>query len=835
MRKLVLLAAAVVAMNVVIVSIQKIDFGQHRTARVTSKDTGFHLCHFENQTGVHRYTVFLPFDSNENSNSREGQPNEPPGSESPLRPALVFLNGHCEGGDDGVRPVYNGLAERIRHTDKRFPFVVAFLQCHDDEAWTGTHSVGHRAIEMIDELVERFDVDPDRIYLTGLSSGGSGVWDLASRHPERFAAIVPVSATTPPESARLVAEAGLPAFVPINRFDASDYPRTLDMVREMFLKSGTEFWGVDAAGAVPREEHNSWDYTFRNPRLYPWLLRHSASSRVRQHAVPLMELSKFKDPDFIPVSAMNPVAELILDVRLPVGQPIRLLAVTEQEIAWNCSMLTTAMRDRKFVGQFGEETVAAVSRHDHRSRRLRCVRSDGLVQIFFNEWLAFEGPVEQATVLDVYYSALKSTDSSGTDVAAEVTSGKSLPQDSEIATLLRDVRGTGLEAIPDDRVPAKLPTARPMPVHSPDLTVGRVVQEWKGKEHFATEVSWKTNATGDSRWSAIHAAGARETTVAHTSVSATAASVKSEWAYPMATFDLNEFNHGLNRAEHVRWMHAFPDVPEIQAASWQFQEYSSGQHHSSVFPIDELRSGRTIVTANPAVKQGETSPAELFSRVPELVFQPFSEFGFNMPTTQLELLPELSSPNGHPCVVLQKSWFAGDVEKCIQYHLDRRSDCLLTRLAYSDSKSNSDIIDILYDDQSGSDVQLKGWRIASLRNKDPISGTFYPGVEAVVHFGEAEIVESLPEIPEMRSDRPATIVSDRMRGTWSEIQSDGTARPLTQAEIMAVKAGNLASLRLSLRMQQLTVLAIVGLLMFLAVRRWRGRKPRVEAIESVGA
>src|SRR5205085_2048760 len=43
-----------------------------------------------------------------------------------------------------------------------------------------------------EEIVAQYQVDPQRIYLTGLSMGGGGTWALAAAYPERFAAIVPI-------------------------------------------------------------------------------------------------------------------------------------------------------------------------------------------------------------------------------------------------------------------------------------------------------------------------------------------------------------------------------------------------------------------------------------------------------------------------------------------------------------------------------------------------------------------------------------------------------------------------------------------------------------------
>jgi len=48
------------------------------------------------------------------------------------------------------------------------------------------------ALKTLDEAMREFNGDPRRVTLTGVSMGGSGVWDLASRFPGRFAAIAPV-------------------------------------------------------------------------------------------------------------------------------------------------------------------------------------------------------------------------------------------------------------------------------------------------------------------------------------------------------------------------------------------------------------------------------------------------------------------------------------------------------------------------------------------------------------------------------------------------------------------------------------------------------------------
>ena len=64
----------------------------------------------------------------------------------------------------------------------------------------------------MDEIVEKYKIDKDRIYVTGLSMGGFGTWSLAAHPPNRFAAIVPICGGGEPIAARYLTQShlGLP-------------------------------------------------------------------------------------------------------------------------------------------------------------------------------------------------------------------------------------------------------------------------------------------------------------------------------------------------------------------------------------------------------------------------------------------------------------------------------------------------------------------------------------------------------------------------------------------------------------------------------------------------
>ncbi len=109
-----------------------------------------------------------------------------------LWPVIVQLHGGGDYGNDGLKPTDSGLARAIRNNPGRFQAIVVFPQAHADGTPGWQLEGGQAALIALDKTIKEFNGDPKRVILTGYSAGGNGAWSIASRYPERFAALVPI-------------------------------------------------------------------------------------------------------------------------------------------------------------------------------------------------------------------------------------------------------------------------------------------------------------------------------------------------------------------------------------------------------------------------------------------------------------------------------------------------------------------------------------------------------------------------------------------------------------------------------------------------------------------
>ena len=103
-------------------------------------------------------------------------------------PILLFLHGRGERGAEGMWQTQIGLPEAVRDHPERWPFIIVMPQCPRLDYWTDPDMMA-MAMAALDQETAEFHADPARTYLTGLSLGGYGAWELARLYPNRWAAI----------------------------------------------------------------------------------------------------------------------------------------------------------------------------------------------------------------------------------------------------------------------------------------------------------------------------------------------------------------------------------------------------------------------------------------------------------------------------------------------------------------------------------------------------------------------------------------------------------------------------------------------------------------------
>ena len=197
-------------------------------------------------------------------------------------PLVVFLHGIGERGNDNeLQKGHFPKRMAAAAYSERFPCFVLAPQCPKDQRWANVRTLesGRRiqepeptgalegVIASLAEVVRTQPIDMQRIALTGLSMGGSGAWDLATRHPGWFSAAAPVCGGGDPETADRLA--GLPVMVWHGAEDTVvPTRRSREMVEALRkLKHPVEYT------ELPGVRHDAWNHAYASEGCLEKLLR----------------------------------------------------------------------------------------------------------------------------------------------------------------------------------------------------------------------------------------------------------------------------------------------------------------------------------------------------------------------------------------------------------------------------------------------------------------------------------------------------------------------------------------------------------------------------------
>lgn len=201
-------------------------------------------------------------------------------------PVVLFLHGAGERGNDNEKQLTHGaklfLSEDAR---KNFQSIVIFPQCKTEGFWSNVKidrtktplafdfDYGQPATDQLDgvikllkQVIKKEAVDKKRIYITGLSMGGMGTFEMVYRCPKLFAAALPICGGGDVNHYNKKMRA-TPFWV---FHGADDAVVNVKYSREMVEK--LKAIGINVKySEYPGVNHNSWDNAFAEPDYLSWM------------------------------------------------------------------------------------------------------------------------------------------------------------------------------------------------------------------------------------------------------------------------------------------------------------------------------------------------------------------------------------------------------------------------------------------------------------------------------------------------------------------------------------------------------------------------------------
>ncbi len=278
------------------------------------QETGFLNRKVELHGQTYRFQVYLPEDFRRDDHKDW--------------PIILFLHGRGERGAEGMWQTQIGLPLEVRDHPERWPFIIVMPQCPISNYWTDP-DMQTMAMAALDQEIAEFHADADRVYLTGLSLGGYGAWELVRGYPKRWAAVAIAaggifwsyaperwqeSATLPAEYAQALGHTSVWMFHGTE--DPVVPPREAELMYEAIKANG----GRVRLWLYQNTRHDSWSRAYNEPELPRWLLAHKNVNRP-----PLTPDNLHSEATFAAATDPPPFAERLV---IPLHPPaIKLSAV----------------------------------------------------------------------------------------------------------------------------------------------------------------------------------------------------------------------------------------------------------------------------------------------------------------------------------------------------------------------------------------------------------------------------------------------------------------------------------------------------------------------------
>ena len=228
-------------------------------------------------------------------------------------PIMLCLHGAGERGDDNEEQIrWNSIATTwmTAENQENNPCFVVAPQCPENKKWNyvdwskGSWDIEsvpegnemQAVINLLDNLLDEFSIDKRRQYVTGISMGGFGTFDIITRYPNRFAAAIPMSGAGDPSQIELIKHIPLWIFhnekdsvVPVdgsreivqamndNSITFINTHETISIFLNNYINKNYDYFYTESEEG----NHGPWDEWYSESNLHKWVFMKSRPEDVR--------------------------------------------------------------------------------------------------------------------------------------------------------------------------------------------------------------------------------------------------------------------------------------------------------------------------------------------------------------------------------------------------------------------------------------------------------------------------------------------------------------------------------------------------------------------------
>ena len=193
-------------------------------------------------------------------------------------PLHLFLHGVGERGNDNEKQLIHGSKVFLKQENReKYKSWVLFPQCPTNDWWGNANRYPNLkgttiklVIELMEQMISGNNVDSNRVYVSGLSMGGMGTFEILSQRPDMFAAATPICGSGDLNKVKNYAKK-LPIWIFHGSLDKDVLPQESLNIAEKIIEEG----GNPRLTLYENVGHDSWNNAFEEKDFLSWI--HSKS------------------------------------------------------------------------------------------------------------------------------------------------------------------------------------------------------------------------------------------------------------------------------------------------------------------------------------------------------------------------------------------------------------------------------------------------------------------------------------------------------------------------------------------------------------------------------